>query len=263
MGGPRHYGGVYRQFLATSVTQATSFRAHFVLLLVMELIFYATTLASIDILYDHVSHVGVWNREQFLFFVSYMLALDQLHMTFVSEGFWRLSLKIRQGDLDFDLLKPLSLFFTVFFRYVRAGTFLLLPVTWALVAWYGVAAGLPGWAWLALPPLLLLSFALLVALEVLLATAMFVTVDGTGINFLRMQFQTLSRWPDFVYSPWPRRVFTFLVPVLAIGNAPVRFLFDPRDSLLLLALVPMLGIVLAANAWLWRRALDGYSSASS
>lgn len=257
------YLRTYREFLATSVSEATSYRAHFVLLLVMELSFYVTTLAGVDLIYGHVEHIGVWGRDEFLFFLSYMLAVDELHMTLVSESFWILSDDIRSGGLDYQLLKPLSLFFTVFFRRIRVASFLMMPISWALMAYFGARAGLAWWAWLAVPPLLALSFALLVAIEVLVSAAMFVTIDGTGINFLRMQMQQVSRWPDFVFSPLPRRVMTVVVPLLVIGNAPVRVLFDPGDSLLLLWMLPALGAVLALNAWVWRRALRGYSSASS
>jgi ABC-2 type transport system permease protein len=62
-----HYLRVYREFLATCFAEATSYRAHFVLLILMELVFYATSLASVDMLYLHVERVGVWNRPQFLF----------------------------------------------------------------------------------------------------------------------------------------------------------------------------------------------------
>jgi ABC-2 type transport system permease protein len=257
------YLRTYREFLATSAAEAMSYRAHFVLLMVMELTFYATSLAGVDLIYGHVERIGVWRRDEFLFFLSYMLAVDELHMTLVSESFWILSDDIRTGTLDQKLLKPLSLFFTIFFRHIRVASFLMMPVSWGLLLYFGTRAGLPWWGWLAIPPLLLLSFALLVAIEVLVSTAMFVTIDGTGINFLRMQMQQVSRWPDFVFSPLPRRVMTVAVPLLVIGNAPVRFLFDPGDTALLLWMVPALGVVLALNSWLWRRALRGYSSASS
>ncbi len=254
---------VYREFVATNFAEAMTYRVHFVLVIVMELLFYVTTLGTIDLIYGQVDTIGVWNREQFLFFASYMLAVDQLHMTLVSGGFWILSENIRTGALDWDLLRPLPFWFTAFFRWVRPGSLVLLPVAWGLVIWTGLAAGLAWWAWLVLPFLLALSFTLLVAFEVLLATLMFVTVEGTGINFLRMQFQTLSRWPDFVFAPWPRRLFSFVLPVLLVGSAPVRILFDPADSLLLLGLFPLLGAILVLNGIAWRAALASYSSASS
>ena len=259
----RWYLRTYREFVATSVAEATSYRAHFVLMLVMEAIFYLTTLAGVDLIFGHVERIGMWRRDEFLVFLSYMIAVDELHMALVSESFWILSRDIRDGGLDQKLLKPLSLFFTLFFRHIRVASFLMMPVSWGLLIYFGTRAGLEWWAWLAIPPLVVLSFALLVAIEVLISTAMFVTIDGTGINFLRMQMQQVARWPDFVFSPLPRRVMTYAVPLLVIGNAPVRFLFDPGDTLLLLWMLPLLAGVLALNSWLWRWALAGYSSASS
>lgn len=259
----RHYLLVYREFVATSLAEATSYRTHFVLLIAMQLGFYATSLASVDFLCDHVASVGIWNREQFLFFVAYMLAVDELHMAFISESFWVLGDSIRRGQLDYDLLRPLPFHFVVFFRHVRPASLLLLPVSWAMLGWYGWKAALPVHAWALLPFLLLLSFALVVAFEVLVAAAMFWTVEGTGINFLRMQFQTLSRWPDFIYAPGPRRLFTFVLPILLVGNAPVRFLFDPRDTALLAFMVPALAGLVLANRLAWGAALARYDSASS
>lgn len=258
-----HYLRVYREFLVTSFVEATSYRAHFVLLVFMELVFYAISLASVDIVFQHVARVGVWNREQFLFFVSFMLSVDQLHMTFVSSGFWELSEKIRTGGLDYDLLRPLNLLFTVFFRHLRAACVLVLPVSWGLLAYFGYQAGLRLWGWLLLPFLLLLSFALMCAIEFLISTIMFFTVAGTGLNFMRMQLQELARWPDFIYAAGPRRLFTFGIPVLLIGSAPVRFLFDPAESLLLLALPVTLAVLVVANHFAWRFALRRYHSASS
>jgi ABC-2 type transport system permease protein len=258
-----HYLKVYREFVFTSFAEAMTYRVHFVLLVLMELFFYAISLASVDILFDHVARVGVWNREQFLFFVCFMLSVDQLHMTFVSTGFWELSEKIRTGGLDYDLLRPLNLLFTVFFRHLRPACLLVLPVSWMLLIYFGIQARLPLWGWVILPGLILLSFLTMCAVEILLATGMFLTVEGNGLNFLRMQLQEVSRWPDFIYSTGPRRFFTFLVPVLMIGSAPVKALFDPSDTLLLLWMPVLLVGLLLANKLLWRWALRGYESASS
>lgn len=259
----RRYALVYREFLSTCLSEATSYRAHFLLLIGMELVFWATTLATIDFLYAHVERVGIWNRPQFLFFTCFALTVNHLHMTFVSEGFWIFGENLKKGDLDYDLLKPLHLFLTVFFRRSRPACMLLLPVPWIAMTYFGLQAGLPLWAWVVLPGLVLASFLLMVSFEILLASSMFVTLDGTGINFLRMQLQSVSRWPDFIYAELPRRFFSFVLPVLLISNAPVRFLFDPTDSLGLLLLLPLTGILFWIDDRVWRWFLARYQSASS
>ena len=59
------------------------FRVHFVLLILMDFLFLVTTLASVHIIYTHVSTIGPWNRDQLLFFVSIILIIQQCHMAFV------------------------------------------------------------------------------------------------------------------------------------------------------------------------------------
>lgn len=258
-----HYWLVYREFVSNSFSEAMTYRLHFLLLIVMDLAFYFSTLATVGFIFDHVETVGLWSRPQFLFFVSFMLAVDHLHMTFVSENFWVFSYELRIGRLDFLLLKPIGAVFNIFFRYVRPASFCNVVVPWACLVHFGRQAGLAGWKWIALPPLVVLALALLVSLEILLAMSMFWLVESMGINFLRMQLQQVGRWPDFVYRYFAQKLFTVLFPILLVGSAPVRFLFDPGDWTMLAGVFVTLGVTWLAIRFFWRRGLRAYESASS
>lgn len=259
----RHYLRVYRAFVETSFAEASSYRIHFVLLILLDLFFYATSLAGVSFIFDHVDRIGDWDRARFLFFVSFMLAIDHLHMTFISSNFWIFSHDLRIGKLDFILLRPLGALFTVFFRYVRSATLCNTPVPWIMMVVFALRAGLHPAKLLLLPPLVLLGFALAASLEILVAMSMFWVVEATSINFLRMQLQQLSRWPDFTYRFWARKLFSIGLPILLVGSGPVRFLLDPTD------VAPLAGMLVAILAtWLaiavaWRRGLRAYESASS
>ncbi|MFN7975800.1 MAG: ABC-2 family transporter protein [Acidobacteriota bacterium] len=258
-----HYLKVYRLFLATSFSEAMSFRAHFVLLVVMDLLFYGSALGSVGFVYEHVKTIGPWSRDQFLFFVSFMLAVDHLHMTFVSESFWMFSADLRSGLLDFVLLKPIGAIFSVFFRHARAASLCNVFVPWACLIHFGRRAGLGVAGLAALPPLVVLALTLMVSLEILLSTSMFWLVESMGINFLRMQLQQVARMPDFVYRFFARKLFTVVFPVLLVGSAPVRFLFDPLDARWLLGMAAAVGASWLAIAFFWRLGLRAYESASS
>lgn len=259
----RHYAAIYANFLSTSFAEASTYRMHFVLLILMDLVFYASVLLTVSFLYEHVALIGSWEREDFLFFLSFMLAVDHLHMTFISENFWRFSADVRLGNLDFVLLRPTNPLFTIFLRNMRPGSLVLIPVPWALVIYYGIQAGLAPSAWLLLPLVLFFSFLFLVCFEVLISMGSLWLVESQGINFVRMQFQSVARWPDFVYLPLFRRIFTFIFPVLLIGSAPVKFLFNHQEweGLVLMALLFFVEMLLIAI--LWRMGLRRYESASS
>lgn len=258
-----HYALIYREFISNSFAEAMSYRLHFVLLIVMDLIFYLTVMASVDFLFDHVTHIGPWGRSEFLFFMAFMIAIEHLHMTFVSENFWNFSYDIRTGNLDFMLLRPVGTLFVVFFRSIRPGTLLNGLFPWAWLILFGRELGLGPWQWLALPGLVLLGLALLTSIEILISMSMFWIVESMGVNFLRMQFQQVSRWPDFVYQYFAQKFFSFVIPVLLVGSAPVHFLLDLGQWP---GLVKMLALMLLSwllIGWFWRKGLASYESASS
>jgi ABC-2 type transport system permease protein len=259
----KKYGGIYSEFIATSIAEATTYRVQFVLLIFMDLFFYASSYFSVDFIFAHVDTLGGWNRDHFLFFVSFALVVDHIHMTFISENFWNFAYEIRTGKLDFILLKPANTIFVIFFRLIRAASFCNIFVPWALLIYHGMRIGLSPLAWASVPLGVGLALSLQVCLEIIISMAMFWTIESYGINFLRMQLQQLSRWPDFIYRTTARRIFTFAVPLLLIGSAPVRFLFDQSDVSLLFLLLAFLPITWICIAYLWRLGLRHYESASS
>lgn len=259
----RHYAQVYYEFLRTCFAEVATYRLHFVLLIFLDLVFYGISIATVQFIFEQVDSIGPWDRNQFLFFLCFMLAIDHLHMTFISENFWTFSRDLRQGNVDFILLKPTGALFTIFFRNMRPGSLCNVWAPWAGLIWYGSQAGLAWWSWVALPGLLLLGLALLGSLEILLSLSMFWLIESTGINFLRLQVQQLSRWPDFVFRYTVGKFFTIFFPILLVGSAPVRFLLDPRDWHFLAGCL----VALLASWWLirvvLRLGLRAYESASS
>lgn len=250
-------------FLSNCFAAASSFRLHFILLIIMDQIFYLSLLASVDFIFDHVPRIGSWGRPEFMFFISFMLAVDHLHMTFVSESFWDFSFDLRTGRLDFILLRPLNTLFSIFARQIRPASLFNFFTPWGFLIYFGAQLDLSGLAWVFLPGLVVLALLLLTSIEILFSMLMFWTVEAFGINFLRMQLQQISRWPDFIYQGTARRLFTFAIPILLVGSAPVRFLLDPSawrgllwSGLSLIVLWLLIGLA-------WQRGLRSYESASS
>jgi ABC-2 type transport system permease protein len=259
----KHYFSVYLKFITTSFTEASSFRLNFILLILMDIFFYLSALATVSFIYDHVQTIGPWNENQLLFFIAFMLAVDHLHMVLISESFWNLSHQINTGGMDFILLRPLSSIFTTFFRYFRASTIINIFVVWGFLIYYGMKLEFGLYNWILLPPLLILAFTLLAIIEFIIATSTFWLTEGLGINFLRMQVQQLSRWPNFIYSSLSRKVLTTAFPILLIGSAPVHFLYDKSQWHYILYLLFAIVISGLCLRFVWSLALKHYDSASS
>lgn len=258
-----HYLKVYSTFVSTSFTEAMSFRASFILLILMDIFFYFSALATVDLIFDHVSTIGPWQKDQLMFYIAFMLTIDHLHMTLVSESFWAMAQQLKTGEMDYLLLKPIGSVFIVFFRYIRPSTMLNTILVWPGIVYFGMQAGLSGWDWFFLPILVLLGFSLLVVLEFVLSTSMFWMTEGIGINFLRMQIQSLARWPEFIYHGLMRKILYIAFPILMIGSVPVHFLFHHSSWWMLLVMILAIALASFILKILWAKGLRRYESASS
>jgi ABC-2 type transport system permease protein len=138
-----------------------------------------------------------------------------------------------------------------------------MAIIWACLIYYGLQVELSTIAWASLPLLIFLAFTLLAILEFIVSTSMFWMTEGMGINFLRMQMQNLSRWPDFIYGKFSRRVLKVFFPVLLIGSAPVHFLLDQSSWVYILYLIAAIIVSFIVMNKLWAIALRQYESASS
>ena len=258
-----HYLKVYKEFLSTCFVQALEFRVHFVLLILMDLAFYLSSLASVQIIFNHVPEIGGWQKEQFMFFVAFMLSINQLSMSFGSQGFWEFSFLLRTGEFDFYLLKPIGTVFSVFFRFIRPGSMLNIFFTGPVLIYFGIQVGLDWLDWVLLPFLLILGFLLQNSIELVIACGMFWMLEGTGVAFLTMELQQLARWPDFIYNTFVYRFLTIFLPILLIGSAPIRFLFSYNDFLPLLGMGVAILVFWGVLSVTWRIGVKQYESASS
>jgi ABC-2 type transport system permease protein len=258
-----HYWDVYKKFVSTSVSVETSFRTSFILLIFMDLFFFFSSVGSVSFIYDHVVQIGPWQKNELLFFLTFMLMIDNLHMMIFSQSFWEFSFNIRTGQLDYVILKPMNTIFSVFFRHFRASSLFNTPLFLGYLIYYGVQVGLSPLDWIMLPFFICLSLALLVVVEFILSTSMFWLTDGVGINFLRMQMQQLARWPNFIYQGAIRKFLTVFIPILLVGSGPVHFLLDKNSWQLLALMVGALVVFTAILLFIWKIGLRRYDSASS
>ncbi|MCY4643307.1 MAG: ABC-2 family transporter protein [Bacteriovoracales bacterium] len=260
----KQYWLVYKEFFKTSIAEATTYRVNFFLVFFVDIAFYASTFASVDFLFSHIDHIGIWNRDQFMFFIALTLAVDSFDMIFLGRNYWAFSDDLKLGNIDFTLLRPIHSLFVVFFRYVMVSSLCYAIVVWPLLIYFAIKVELSLLSWLLLPPTILLSFTLIGLVQFLISTLMFWTIEGASINFLRMQFVRVGRYPDFVYQKFTRKFFTIAIPILIATSAPAHFLLDPKGQwhqiLLLILFILIFGAILLK---VWKFGLDRYESASS
>jgi ABC-2 type transport system permease protein len=259
----RHLVDTYRNFISCSLTEELSFRLNFILLLFVDIIFLFSTLGATYVLFEHIDYLGPWNQNQLLFFLCFMLVVDDFQSLVLSSNFWMLSVDLKAGNLDFTFLKPIPSLFPMFFRYLRPSSALSTLVSLGLLIYFGIQLQFSLIQFALILPLLLMAICLRFLIEMVIALSMFWTTEGAGINFLRLQLQALSRWPDIIYRGVAKKVLSTILPVLMVGSAPMHFLFDLSQWHYLLIMAGLCVCFYLVLKYLWSWARRRYESASS
>ena len=252
---------IYKEFFKTSFSEALSFRLNFILQLFMETCYMGFVFFNSIFIFHHVDLIGLWNKEEFLFFISFVLLLEEVHYLLVAKNYFWFSGNILTGNFDFILLKPISSLFITFFNRLMIPCFLTVLISLCLLIYFSLQLDLSLAVWLSLPFCFFLSLALLCGVEITISLLNFFTIEGEGVNQIRLQTQQISYWPDFIYQ---KQLRFFLMPFLAIASIPVRWILDTSYwSWLLIMVVATFTLWFFIIAWLWPKGLTFYESASS
>lgn len=267
LGTLRAYLAILAVFIRTSLQAELAFRVNLLVNMVLALVGIANAIAGVAVIFSHTSSLRGWSFAQTLVLLGVYTIVNGLLNVFVAPNLDQLSQSIRQGNLDFTLLKPASSQFLVSFqRCVIWGLSDVLLGVGVLA--YGLAR-VSGEGRLGVGPVLLFGLTLvagggvLYSFWIMLATFAFWFVRIDNLTTLLHTFFNMGRFPVDAYPTWLRRVLTFVIPVALVTTVPARALNGTLGPL-----VPVISVAVAvAMVWLstrlWWLGLGQYTSASS
>lgn len=263
------YGRILLRFLKNSLIREMTFRGHFIVNVVSELVWVFLLLVFIKVIFSKTSNVRGWSEHQYLFLMGTHMLITSIFETFFFSNCWRISQLVRTGDLDFVLVQPVSAQFLLSLERIDYSALANAPVGLAIC---GYAAAAQGASVTVTQGLL---FALLIAAGVLILYSLLfmfaVTsvwlIRQTGVDHLWFYMVSLARYPAEIYRRFAGGAlwFTlvFVIPLLMVSNLPANVMvrtFQPEMVVYLLA-VGLTLLVLSSGVL--RLALRGYRSASS
>jgi ABC-2 type transport system permease protein len=259
------------------LTRELAFRANFLVQIVVEVLWLGILLVFYRTVFAQTKAIADWNEGEYLFFVGCYFVMESLMETLFLENCNQFADLVRNGDLDFILLKPLDEQFLVSCREVNWST---VPSMFLGGAVMLAALAQLGWpvSWDRL-----LLFPVVFACGIAIAYSFLLMLTSTAVWFVRNQslyemwwlFTSLMRYPREIFTrDWAFPIgwfFTFIIPVIVVANVPARIMvkqaldpasehFDPWIiAFTLLATV----ILLIASRKFFRFSLRKYRSASS
>lgn len=264
--GFRRYWTVYIALWRNSIIREMSFKANFLLWIIVELLWFALQLSFIAVLYSHTDHIGDWTKWEVVLLVGTSHFIQQIFQAFFLTNCTELSELIRTGRLDFMLLLPVNTRFLISLRKVDLGSFInagsaLVVIGYSLHKLALVPSPLQfiGFALFALA-----GIAIHYSLMFLLTTVSFWTVRAQGIVWGYYSLFNISRLPDAAYRGLFKAVFTFVIPMVLVANVPAKVMIAKMHSPFeLILLVIMMLVCAIVSEIAWRFSVRRYTSASS
>jgi ABC-2 type transport system permease protein len=263
----RRYIEIYSIMMRNSLIREMSFKANFLLWMVVEILWFCGQIVFFSIIFGNVDHIGDWTKWEVVLLVGTHQIIAQLFQAFFFVNVANIPELVRTGRLDSLLVLPIDSQFAV-----STKQFALDSIVNAALGGGVVCVSLSQLGFVPNPMSILLyltalGFGVAVHYSIMLALAAvsFWIVRAQGLVYGYFNFLNIARYPDVIFPRLFRLIFGWVIPVVIIANIPARLLIKSfgQPFPLMLHLVVASTIVFWLSRVFWRFALRHYSSASS
>ena len=251
--------------LRLSLATGLAYRWNFAVDGTVSLLWTALGLVPLYIALHDRPPIAGWSFDRALVVVGYFTLLRGVLDGAVNPSLLTVVDQIRQGTLDFVLLKPADAQFLVSTSKFEIWKGLDVLAALGILGWaFHLLGHAPSLAGVALS-LALLACAIMVlyALWILVVAAAFWVVRLDNLAYLFGAIFDFARWPVSLFKGTWRFFFTFVIPLGLMTTYPAEALLGvlaPRTALL--SALGSLAFALVARG-VWTRAIGHYTSASS
>lgn len=260
----KKYLGLYAALFKTSLIADMEYRLNFVSKISIDIFWYFAQILTFEVLFTHTEKIGDWNIHHMRVFLGVLFVADALFMIIFHDNLENFSEKVRKGDLDLLLTKPVNSQFLISLQKATTANFgnLIMGIAWL------------SWSLQQLPelsPVRILWLLLLIPIGSLIqycmkfffATSACIFARSENLHFLWYQIYRLGMRPDSMYSPWLRWLILSALPVGFIASVPANAVFGmASNGLILWSILLTVGLVYCTHRF-WKFTLKHYSSASS
>jgi ABC-2 type transport system permease protein len=263
----RRYIEIYSIMLRNSLIREMSFKANFLLWMLVEVLWFVGQIVFFSIIFANVDRIGDWTKWEVVLLVGTHQIIAQLFQAFFFVNVANIPELVRTGKLDSLLVLPVDSQFAV-----STKQFGLDSVINAIVGAAVVCVSLSKLAVVPTPTSILLyfiavAFGVVVHYSIMLSLAAvsFWIIRAQGLVYGYFNFLNIARYPDVIFPKLFQWIFGWIIPVVIVANIPARLLIKSvgQSSWLMFHLIAASTIIFCVSRAFWRFALRHYSSASS
>ncbi len=263
----RRYIDIYSIMLRNSLIREMSFKANFILWMLVEVLWFVGQIVFFSIIFGQVDRIGDWTKWEVVLLVGTHQIIAQLFQAFFFVNVANIPELVRTGKLDSMLVLPVDSQFAVSTKQFGLDSVVNAIVGAAVVGVSLSRLGVMPGPMSILLYLTALGFGVAVHYSIMLSLAAvsFWIVRAQGLVYGYFNFLNIARYPDVIFPRLFRVIFGWIIPVVIVANIPARLLIKSlgQPGWLMFHLVIASTIIFCLSRSFWLFALRHYSSASS
>jgi ABC-2 type transport system permease protein len=261
----RKYLKIYRNFLHTSLASEFEYKTNILIDLITALFSLIGSIFLLSIFFQNTGNIGGWEFKQALIIQGIYTILNGITNTWFNPNLTEIVKHVREGTLDFVLLKPIDSQFFISFKKINPSGFLEIMLGFCLLMYcIKINQINVNLIFLALSFITIIcSICILYSLWFFIATTTIWFVKTWNATEVLRSFLYIGRFPLNSFSLSIRIFFSVFIPIAFITTIPSEVFLGLSQlwSILLEIIITMVFIYFSRKFWYF--ALKFYSSASS
>lgn len=258
------YLALLRSFFKASLIAELEYRFNITARILTDIMWYTAQLSVFEVLFRHTSHLNGWSLGETRVFMGLLFITDALYMMFFSENLDRLGEKVRRGDLDLLLVKPVNSQWMISFQKVSIAYIGNLAIAIGWLAWS--LNQIENFPWIRVPWMLLtipISLTIVYSIRFMVSSTALYFTRAEAVNYIWYQVYRLGTRPHDVYPKALRYAVLSFIPIAFLASVPAQIILGKSGALPLILGVLLAITLLKLSTVFWRRGLRSYGSASS
>jgi ABC-2 type transport system permease protein len=241
------------------------YRLNFVLQLVRSGVRLVTGIVAIQLVFGYASDLGGWTEPELYAVLGVHILLGGVLATFVLPNMFTFMFEVREGELDFALVRPVDSQLFISTRQLQFWNVVDVVVGVVVLGWAltGLAGRIGALEVFLFSVGLVCGALILYSVWMAFTTTAFWLVDVDEMANLISGLYDAGRWPIRLYPLWLQGALTAVVPLGVAITVPAEALTDRVTPVgMAVLLVVTVVSVLASRAY-WRYGVRNYSGASA
>ena len=254
------------------------YRINFITRIITDIFWYIAQIVVFEVIFTQTNHLAGWSLPEMRVFLGLLFIVDALWMMLFSENLENFSQKIRTGELDLILAKPVNSQFLVSIQRMNSAYLanLAMGIGWLIWSVHHLPqdpvisdvfapalSSYSAWRWVWLIITIPCSILIVYSVRFLFASVAVIFVQADYLTYLWFQFYKLGTRPDSLFPRWLRYLILSAIPVAFIASVPAGIVLGRLPTQWALIGIALTIFILSVSHWFWNFALSRYSSASS